>query len=185
MPRSLIWLMVGSLVWVASGSGAPAGEPKADLPDLEGKYVLLLTGNKQFYALEKVRLRNIGDRAFLVGNRLYLGSSKDGEGGYGVWVAVSNVLSFHVFASLEDLKKTKGARNAAQQFEGSVAPDWVVPNGPPRREAEAEKQLPPRGDWVAIAIVIGLGMFLGGLLVGWWWNRGWKAAPVKAGAEPS
>ena len=101
----LIGLVAISPFLLATSSAATAGESKADLSDLEGKSVILFlkTGN-HIYGLEKVQLRSLGNQAFLVGKRLYLGPSKEGEAGYPVWISVSDVQSFNIFTTIEELK---------------------------------------------------------------------------------
>ena len=78
--------------------------------------LVFLKKDQQVYGLEKVHFRTLGKQTFLVGSRLYLGSAKQGEGGYTMWIEETNLVEFRVFASVEELKTTKGGKHAALLF---------------------------------------------------------------------
>jgi hypothetical protein len=166
-------LVALTFFWPTVPVAVGAAEPKPDLSELEGKKLLLfLKTHDQRYGLEKVELRTLGKRAFLVGKRLYLGDGKEGEAGYPVWIPVDDVLSFHVFNTIDELKKSRGGKNAALQYQ-ELAPkaEPPIPLAQPVSHGSGNHD-GWRWDWALIVVLVGIVMFVGGRFVGLRRNRG-------------
>lgn len=163
--HSLIVLLALSFLWPSAGS-ARAGDPKTDIAEFEGKYVLLVLKNKAMYGLEKVQLRTLGTQTFLRGNQLY-NDTKEAESKYPVMFPVNDVRSIHGFASIEELKKNKLI----------LFPDPPTPTN--RVEIDKLDVQSGSGDRYALAAAAGMVMFLGGMVAGWWWHREPATAPTK------
>jgi hypothetical protein len=114
----LIVVFSGVALHLAGGAGAapPESSPKdaAKLPALEdwaGK-VVVVTTDKFGAPMENVRLRQLGNRTFLVGRAV-----EDGEKSYTagrtVWIAVDSVTNIVEFPTVKEyLKAAEEARRA-------------------------------------------------------------------------
>ncbi len=152
----LIAFLALTFLWPVGGM-ARAGDPKTELPsDFDGRYVLLVLKNKAMFSLEKVKVRSIGNQSFLLASQLFTDSSKEG---YPVMFPVTDVRSLHGFATFEDLKKNKAL----------LFPD--PPAAPASIQIDADKVDPYSADRIAMAAAAGLVIFIGGVVVGWLWNR--------------
>ncbi|HJT75903.1 MAG TPA: hypothetical protein VJ739_01770 [Gemmataceae bacterium] len=105
---SLLFLMAALLVAV---SLCRADEPKTTAPAAEdfGKKILVVqvkTHNEtKAMVLEKVRVKRLGDRSFLVGKGVDDGQPDTWYKGRTVWVGMSDVVTMFEFDSLDDLHK--------------------------------------------------------------------------------
>jgi hypothetical protein len=99
----------------APWAGRAADEPKAETPrpsapaeaDFTGKVLALSTdyADKAGAVLEKVKVRTVGGRSFLVGKGVDDGREGNPYTGRTVWIAVDHVVQILEFGSVEELKK--------------------------------------------------------------------------------
>jgi hypothetical protein len=92
-----------------------AEEPKPAVPaeaDFTGKVVGISTDAADKFAvvLEKVTVRKVGERSFLVGKGVDDGREGNYYKGRTLWVAVDRVVFLMEFASLDELKKSYEGR---------------------------------------------------------------------------
>ena len=87
------------------GSTGPAQERREESPSFEGQFLSIAKKSSpgSSVELEKVQLRALGGRAFLVG--VGTDTPENWQKGKTVWVAVDDVAEITVFATLEELRK--------------------------------------------------------------------------------
>jgi hypothetical protein len=102
---AVLVLGLRSLSPVAADEPAPAAPAEADFT---GKVVALSTDAPDKFAvvLEKVEVRKVGGRSFLVGKGVDDGREGNYYKGRTVWVAVDRVVYMVQFANVEELKKS-------------------------------------------------------------------------------
>ena len=132
MSRGSIALGIVALITLAGFIGSPTGnaQPRGGgaggaLEDpFAGKYLTIVKRSNPASSidLEKVELRKLDTRSFLVGT----GSDTpdNWQKGRTVWVALDDVSEVTVFATLEELRKA------------SQSPDAPKPEGPPKKEGQ-------------------------------------------------
>jgi hypothetical protein len=113
---ALIWLF-GYMAGVSAGDGnrEPDRPASAD-PDFTGKVLAIYFKSSPGTGcvLEKVQLRRLGSRSFLVGQIADNGSEKDPAVGFTFWVSVEEVTTMSEFKDLESARKFYRAARTAR-----------------------------------------------------------------------
>jgi hypothetical protein len=85
---------------------APAPRPPADDAALRGKVIVVVCDTENNVVLEKVKVRQLGARAFLVGKVLEAEQGRESLKGKTVWQNLDHVLQIIECENVDEAKKT-------------------------------------------------------------------------------
>jgi hypothetical protein len=128
----LIW-MSGALAGLSTGASTSDQSKSAPSePDFSGKILAIYTGadgGSSGVIIEKVQAKRLGNRTFLCGRVVEIGTSKNPAAGLVIWVSAEEIARMWEFKDLQEAQKYYRAQLQAAEPARSPPPIRPTPSG--------------------------------------------------------